>query len=127
MQMEWGYIGTVVVSGLLIVFVALWLLIIAVSVMGKIMEAADAKKKKAAAPADVKREMPSPAAEPVTRDIPAPSYTDDTEVVAVIAAAVAAISEETGRKLRITGIRPAAVQGRSAWGAAAMADSMRSI
>ena len=39
MQMEWSYVGAVVISGLAIVFVALILLIAAVWVMGRIFTA----------------------------------------------------------------------------------------
>lgn len=122
MQMEWSYVFAVVISGLVLVFVALILLILAVSVMGKIFTANDKKAavpEKTTAPAPV-REMPAPV-ETATDD-------DETEIAAVIAAAVAAIAEESGRALRVKSIRPAGGQRRSSrgqWAAAAARESIQ--
>lgn len=128
--MEWNYVGAVVISGLVLVFLALILLIIAVSVMGKIFDAMAAKKKKAVpekAPAVVKAPAVIPLKQaPVANNAPVDA---EDEIVAVIAAAVAAMAEESGKNLRITGIRPAA-QGKTrsnAWARAAAAENTRSF
>ena len=44
MQMEWSYVGAVVISGLAIVFAALIILIFLVWIMGKIFDKLNAKK-----------------------------------------------------------------------------------
>ncbi|MBQ7782553.1 MAG: OadG family protein [Oscillospiraceae bacterium] len=103
MQMDWSYVGAVVITGLVIVFVALILLIAAVWIMGKFFGAI--KPKNVSEP--VKETEPQPkieAAEPVAAAVPLPEE-DDTEIIAVIAAAVAAMSEECGTPLKIRSIR----------------------
>ena len=123
MQMDWIYVFAVVISGLVLVFVALILLILAVSVMGKIFTSVK----------DKKTDVPAPAAPPVREmpvipEVPAAADDDETEIAAVIAAAVAAISEESGRALRVKSIRPANGQRRSSkgsWAAAAARESIQ--
>ena len=44
MQMEWSYVGAVVISGLAIVFAALIILVFLVWIMGKIFDKLNAKK-----------------------------------------------------------------------------------
>lgn len=125
MKMPWDYAGTVVISGLVIVFVALILLIIAVTILGRIFTAIQEKKKPAPVP-EKKIEAPAPAAPVVERTV-VPEE-DDGEVIAVIAAAIAAISAETGEGLRIKSIRPTERrQGRrmNAWGSAAARESIQ--
>lgn len=126
MQMDWSYVGAVVISGLVIVFVALILLIIAVWVMGKIFTAISSGKsgsggKKAeAAPAPQLKKEPVP--------IMNTAEEDDSEVIAVIAAAVAAMSEELGQPLKIRSIRRSGGSSRSsAWARAAQSESTRAF
>lgn len=124
--MDWSYVGAVVISGLVIVFVALILLIAAVWIMGKIFTALKSGKSgkggktaEAAAPApQLKKE-----ATPVSQDIE-----DDSEIIAVIAAAVAAMSEEMGQPLRIRSIKRAggASVGNS-WARAARSENTRAF
>lgn len=121
--MEWGYVGAVVVSGLVIVFVALILLIIMVWVMGKIFDAF--KKQDKPAPENA-QETKAPQAAPV--QLTADEISEDDEVVAVIAAAVAAMSAQSGTAMRIKSIRPAGQgAGRSAWAAAAAREAARTF
>ncbi|MCI7766447.1 MAG: OadG family protein [Oscillospiraceae bacterium] len=124
MQMDWSYVGAVVISGLVIVFVALILLIAAVWIMGKIFTAISSKnsgdgtKKTGAAP-QLKKE-PAPVLNVIEED--------DSEVIAVIAAAVAAMSEELGQPLKIRSIRRAGGPSRSsAWARAAQSESTRAF
>lgn len=129
MQMEWSYVGAVVISGLVIVFVALILLIIAVSIMGKIFDSIKASKAAKAKTIEVtetkKETVPAPA--PV--QAAAPETGEDEEIVAVIAAAVAAIAEESGTPLKIKSIRRAAQGGSrsNAWARAAANESTRAF
>lgn len=125
MQMDWSYVGAVVISGLAIVFAALIILIFLVWIMGKIFDKLNAKKsdgntKKAPAPENSK---PAPA-----NISAAPAADDESEVIAVIAAAVAAMSEESGVPLRIHSIKRSAGTKRSnAWARAAAGESTRAF
>lgn len=131
MQMDWSYVGAVVITGLVIVFVALILLIAAVWLMGKIFSAINAGKNtvseaspkaeiKPAAPAEIKTAVPEAAL--------VPEADDDTEIIAVIAAAVAAMSAECGKPLSIRSITPVSRKTRSnAWARAAAAESTRAF
>ena len=126
MQMDWSYVGAVVISGLVIVFVALILLIIAVWIMGKIFTALKSGKSgkgsktvETAAPApQLKKE-----AAPVSQDTE-----DDSEIIAVIAAAVAAMSEEMGQPLRIRSIKRAGgISAGNYWARAARSENTRAF
>lgn len=123
MQMDWSYVGAVVISGLTIVFVALILLIAAVWIMGKIFTAfGSSGKKKPDAKNDVQPVKAAPA--PQT----SAEISDGDEVIAVIAAAVAAMSEECGKPLRIKSIRPVGRKSRAnAWAGAAAAETTRAF
>ena len=125
------YVATVVFSGLLIVFVALLLLIIAVSLMGKIFALIESRKKSGIVKGPEPGQIPVRSAPPA--DVKAPetaavSVSDDDEVIAVIAAAVAQIAAESGKQLRIRSVkRVGNAPRRSAWSNAAAFDSMRSV
>ncbi len=115
MVMEWDYVGAVVITGFVIVFVGLILLIWIVQIMGKIFSS-------------IKTDKISTGDEPVSQVIsPAVqnTETEDEEVIAVIAAAVAAMSSETGMSMRIKSIRPVSMASRrkNSWAAAAAAEN----
>lgn len=126
MQMDWSYVGAVVISGLVIVFVALILLIAAVWIMGKIFTALKSGKSdkggktvEAAAPAP----KPKNESAPVSQDME-----DESEIIAVIAAAVAAMSEEMGQPLRIRSIKRAGgVSAGNSWARAARSENTRAF
>lgn len=125
MQMDWSYVGAVVISGLVIVFVALILLIIAVWIMGKIFTALKSGKSDKggktleAAPAPQPKNEPAP----ISQDTE-----DESEIIAVIAAAVAAMSEEMGQPLRIRSIKRAGGMGvGNSWARAARNENTRSF
>ena len=84
-----GYGGIVAIIGMLIVFLGLIILILCVMLMGKIFQALTKPKaaKPAAAPAPVPVPAPAPVATPVAEEEP---VVDDAELIAVIAAAIAA-------------------------------------
>lgn len=117
MKMDWSYVGAVVVSGLGIVFLALILLIIAVSVMGRIFQAKKAPKKEEIpvqnAPAPVQAQ---------TVESSSVCY-DDEEIIAVISAAVAAMSAAGGKQLRIHSIKRRGASDGNAWARAARSEN----
>ena len=98
-----GYGGIVAVIGMLIVFAGLTILIVILSLMGKVFQAADSKKAAkpaAAAPAPVEA-APAPAAPaPVVEE----EVVDDAQLIAVIAAAIAAF-DNSGKSLVVRKVR----------------------
>ncbi|MCM1480173.1 MAG: OadG family protein [Muribaculaceae bacterium] len=118
MQMELSYVFAVVITGLVVVFLGLVLLIAFITAIGAVFKKIDAKKKAAgeAKPADPPKAAPAP--------VPAVSGTDDGEVIAVISAAVAMMSAADGKAYRVKSVR-AAKNGSldNAWAAAALRES----
>ncbi len=116
--MDWSYVFTVVLTGLVVVFLGLILLIAAITIMGKVFESIRSSKKDA---------KPAPAAKPA-KPVPAPvsSSADDDEVIAVIAAAVAAMAEADGTVYAIKSVKRSAPR-RNAWGAAARSEMTSSF
>lgn len=117
--MDWSYVFTVVLTGMVVVFLGLVLLIAAITIMGKIFEALRASKKD---------EKPAPAAKPAPAPKPpvVSSLADDDEVIAVIAAAVAAMAEADGTVYAIKSVKRSAPR-RNAWGAAARSEMTSSF
>lgn len=125
MKMSGSYVGSVVLSGICIVFVALILLIFFVWLMDKVFKALGEGKKKSAP--EVKKEDPAVSV-PVQKASEPPAVSDgiSDEVVAVITAAVAAMSAESGVKLGIRSIKRSTGSRRGAWGNASAAEGTRS-
>ena len=102
-----GYGGMVAVIGLFIVFLGLTILICAVKIMGAVFATVTANKqakaKAAAEAAEKAKPAPTPAPvaepEPVVEDV-----TDDSELIAVIAAAIAAF-DNSGKSLVVRKVR----------------------
>ncbi|MDO4356792.1 MAG: OadG family protein [Clostridia bacterium] len=92
--------------GLVIVFLALVIIICAIWVLSKIVDAA-ANKAKKEAPAPAPAPAPVPVAEPVVEE-----EVVDEELIAVIAAAIAAF-DQTNAKLVVRSVRR-----KSGWGKA---------
>lgn len=124
MQMEGSYVFIVVVTGLVVVFLGLVLLILFVWLMGKIfgqINKAKDNKKKAAAPVAEKTEVKATApVAPVVED----GISD--EVVAVITAAVAAVMG-TGCAIKSVKKAAAKTSRRTAWGAQGISESTRAF
>jgi sodium pump decarboxylase gamma subunit len=121
MVIPWTKVWAVVITGLVVVFLALVLLIVFVQIFGKIFSGIANKEKKGSKP-DV---IPVPQVtvpENVTRSVPEPVDTgDDDEVIAVISAAVAMMAARDGKKYAVRSINRTENRRRSAgsvWGAA---------
>ena len=109
-----GYGGIVMVIGMLIVFTGLTILIICISIMGKIFKSIN-QKKKTVTP------EPAPIPAPVEAPVPEAAAADpmaDTQLIAVIAAALAAY-DKTGKQLVIKKVRRV-----NAWNGAARAEQI---
>ncbi|MGN0667092.1 MAG: OadG family protein [Huintestinicola sp.] len=129
MQMEWDYVGAVVFSGLVIVFLGLVLLIAAVKIMGWVF---DALKKPKNTEKSVKQEASAAKAEsvPAPQAAPAAANGISDEIIAVIAAAVAAIGASEGKQLAIKSVRKTGAsgrRGRNPWASAAASENTRSF
>lgn len=118
MQMEMSYVIAVVITGLVVVFLGLVLLIAFITLVGKIFEKID--KSKAAKKSEETAPVPAPSAAPAVQA----AAGDSDEIIAVISAAVAMMSAADGKPYRIRSVKPAAGKGssRSAWAAAGLRD-----
>lgn len=127
-------IASVVITGISVVFMGLIILILLVTLYGKIFEginkSAEAKAKaKAEAEAAAKAKAKAEAevkAEPAPAPAPAPAVEDgiEEEVVAAIMGALSVMYEGSGKKPVLKGVK-AAKPRRSAWSAAGIMDNTR--
>ena len=108
-----GYGGIVMVIGMLIVFTGLTILIICISIMGKIFKSINQKKKTVTPEPAPVAPVEAPAAEAAAADPMA-----DAQLIAVIAAALAAY-DKTGKPLVIKKVRRV-----NAWNGAARAEQI---
>ncbi|MBQ3669685.1 MAG: OadG family protein [Clostridia bacterium] len=92
-----GYGGTATVIGLLIVFAGLTIIIVSLKIMAAVFKMVENRKAAKLAAQAPKAEAPVPAAEPATAEVPV-EVTDDNELIAVIAAAIAAFDFGNGNK-----------------------------
>lgn len=112
MQMPMSQVMAVMVTGMVVVFVGLILLIAVISIVGKIFESINnSKKKEIAEPATVKNADFASA--------------DENEVIAAIAAAVAMMGVADNTTYKIKSIKAAnnACASRSAWAMAGLNES----
>lgn len=129
-EIDWGLVGSTVVTGLVVVFLILAILVLFLWLFGKLFKAINnAGDKKA----KLKQVTPQQAANTRTPASGKPSEPepdddyieeDDDEIIAVIAAAIAAYGAAEGKQYRIASIkRPRSA--RSGWSSAGIADNMR--
>ena len=117
-----NYGGNVTLSGMLIVFSMLVLLVVIISIFGFIISGTvrSKKKNKVEAPLDEKPVKPTTPVAPVSNN-----SSEDEEVIAAISAAVMMMYEGTGKTPVIRSIRPAQKGVRSAWGMAGIMNNTR--
>ena len=129
MQMTMPYVFAVVITGLVVVFLGLVLLIAFISLIGAIFKKMN--QSKSASPKDnAPASKPVPKVQPAAVSKPAPAasaYEDDDEIIAVISAAVAMMSASEGKNYRIKSVRAASSKGSSgnAWASAALREATR--
>lgn len=121
--MNWGTVGSTVVTGIVVVFLILAILVGFLSLMGMILGG----RKKSAPPAPA-AEKPAAAA-PVVNKIEdeAEDDADDAEIIAVISAAIAAYGEAEGKQYRIASVKKRDRAVRSGWSAAGIAENTRGL
>ncbi len=124
----WSSVGIITLTGLLMVFVILALLILIFWGMGQFFKSMDKKKaakleaEKAAKAAEAAKKA---AKAPVVEENADDEYTDDDEIIAVISAAIAAYSEQDGKQYEIRSIRRKDSRTRSAWSLAGIGENTR--
>ncbi len=137
---QWGLIGSTLVTGLVVVFLILAILVLFLWLFGKIFgvinnRSAGGKKKKneknAPASPAVSSSSQTAAVNPSAvviqpEDDSGFEEEDDEEIIAVIAAAIAAFGEAEGKQYRIASIKRTK-NARSGWSSAGIADNMRSF
>ncbi len=118
----WSSVGIISITGILVVFLILAILIFFFWLLGLIFKAVDKKKAaKKAAKAEPAPAAPAPAVEEQSSE-----DEDMEEIVAVISAAVAAYAEAEGTSYTIRGIkRHSDARTRSAWSIAGITDNMQ--
>ena len=122
-----GTVSSVVITGIVVVFIALILLIVSVSIYGAIFSAAERKKAEKARIEKEAQSKPEPVPAAVKAEPePAPAVEDgiEEETVAVIMAAIAMMSAESGKKLVLKSVKTSKPQ-RSAWSAAGIVENTR--
>lgn len=114
------------VTGLVVVFLILLLLVFVLWTLGKVMNIERKPKKTAKSEPRQAAAVPAPAPAP----IPVPEAVqeveeDDDEIIAVIAAAIAAYGERDGKQYKIASVKRKEKAVRSNWSAAGVAENTR--
>lgn len=122
----WGSVGIITVTGILVVFFILAILIFLFWLMGTVFQNIDKsrKAKAEAAKAAAAKAAPAPAPAPV-EEIAEEEEDSDDEIMAVISAAIAAYAEEEGTSYTIRDVRKRDKRARSAWSLAGIGENTR--
>lgn len=121
-----GTVASVVITGIVVVFIGLVLLILLVSIYGKIFDVINNRAARKAEEAKKAAEAAKAAAKPEPIKVAAPVVEDgiEEETVAVIMAAISAMSSAEGKKLVLKSVKTAKPQ-RPAWSTAGIIDNTR--
>lgn len=120
----WGSVGIITITGILVVFFILAILIFLFWLMGTIFQNIDkSRKAKAEAAKKVAAPAPAPAAAPVEEVVEEDD--NDDEIMAVISAAIAAYAEEEGTSYTIRDVKKRDKRTRSAWSLAGIGENTR--
>lgn len=121
-----GTVASVVITGIVVVFIGLVLLILLVSIYGKIFDVINNRAARKAEEAKKAAEAEKAAAKPEPVKVAAPVVEDgiEEETVAVIMAAISAMSSAEGKKLVLQSVKTAKPQ-RPAWSTAGIIDNTR--
>lgn len=116
----WGSVGIITLTGILVVFFILAILIFLFWALGKTFQTID---KNRAAKAEAA--TPAPAAAPATVEEIVEEDDNDDEIMAVISAAIAAYAEEEGTSYTIRDVKKRDKRARSAWSLAGIGENTR--
>ncbi len=115
------YAANVTVSGLVIVFAMLILLVVIIALFGKLMSAKNSTDKKQAA-----EKTTATVSAVQEQSVSVPQQYDD-ELIAVIAAAVDSVYSGSGKKAVIKSVTPCSNNARSAWAAAGLNNNVKAF
>ena len=115
----WGSVGIITLTGILVVFFILAILIFLFWALGKTFQTID-KNRAAKAEAAKKAAAPAPAVEEIVEE-----DDNDDEIMAVISAAIAAYAEEEGTSYTIRDVKKRDKRARSAWSLAGIGENTR--
>lgn len=118
----WGSVGIITLTGILVVFFILAILIFLFWALGKTFQTID-KNRAAKAEAAKKTAAPAPAPAPVEEIVEEDD--NDDEIMAVISAAIAAYAEEEGTSYTIRDVKKRDKRARSAWSLAGIGENTR--
>lgn len=121
----WGSVGIITLTGILVVFLILAILIVVFWAMGKFFQTKDKRKAAKAAAAKASAAEAATAVAEVVEEAEDYDDSDDDEVIAVISAAIAAYSEADGKQYAIRSIKRKDNKTRSAWSLAGIGDNTR--
>ena len=127
-QDYWGSVGIITITGILVVFLILAILIFFFWIMGSIFKAADKSRTEKAEAEKLSAPAPVPAPAPVEEAVEEEEEEPDNgeEIIAVISAAVAAYEGESGYVIKsISRHSDSDRRTRSAWSMAGIGKSMR--
>lgn len=120
-----GTVSSVVITGIVVVFIGLVLLILFVFLYGKIFESVNNLKTKRQLKKLEKARPATPITVPDNKTtVPVIEDGIDEEIVAVITAAIVAMSAKTGKKMKLKSIRNAR-PSRPAWANAGIIENTR--
>lgn len=115
-----------VITGLVVVFLILVILVFILWLLGKVMNIKrKPKKEKKSETADAPAPVPVHAVEFVPQQAAEYTEEDDSEIIAVIAAAIAAFGEAEGKQYRIASVKRREKPLRSNWAAAGISENTR--
>ena len=118
----WGSVGIITLTGILVVFFILAILIFLFWALGKTFQTID---KNRAAKAEAAKKAAAPAAAPATVEEIVEEDDNDDEIMAVISAAIAAYAEEEGTSYTIRDVKKRDKRARSAWSLAGIGENTR--
>lgn len=127
-QMSLSQMVAVMLTGMVVVFIALVILIFIITMLGKVFDNMNNKKKNEivqAKPTTPAKPTPTPKAEPI-KAIAQPSE-DEDEIIAVISSAVAMMSLAEGKNYRVKSVKAikGVTSGRPAWSMAGLRENTR--
>lgn len=122
----WGSVGIITVTGILVVFFILAILIFLFWLMGTVFQNIDKSKKAKAEAAKAAAAKAAPAPAPAAvEEVAEEDEDNDDEIMAVISAAIAAYAEEEGTSYTIRDFKRRDKRARSAWSLAGIGENTR--
>lgn len=122
----WGSVGIITITGILVVFFILAILIFLFWLMGTVFQNIDKSKKAKAEAAKAAAAKAAPAPAPVAvEEVAEEDEDNDDEIMAVISAAIAAYAEEEGTSYTIRDVKRRDKRARSAWSLAGIGENTR--